>query len=209
MKNHFLKIPLLILVTSLLFALALIHQRKANPKQPIYISNTTTDTLSKTHPKWPKDESRFFTRQLLPNRLPSFIKLLNQKGAFLKDLNDFRIKSRDWPFRKQLALQTGVNYSWIQIHSELANIMQCGMNDLDAQMLHFSHWNYQNSFTGAIMNLTTLSEANAESILIDLLGWQAGNYDPIVERYKVDFANIESWIAYAKLNSHPLSYSTD
>lgn len=210
MKNHFFKAPFIILITSLLFALALIHQKNKKSPKPIANPTPVISTLSNSHSKPSNCETQLFTRTLLPNRLSQFIKLLNQKGAHLRDLNDFTIKTKDWTVRKQLALQTGINYSWIQIHSELAELLQCGLHQIDAQMLHFSQWNHRDPFTSEIMNQKILSTSDSENLLINIQGWQAGNYDPIVERYNIDLASIDAWIKSAKLNPAPtLSYHID
>ena len=72
------------------------------------------------------------------------------------------------------------------------------MNEIDAQILHFSQRNYQNPFTGFTINLPLLAEADAESILEDIGGWAAGNQNPLVENYQLSLEEVGDWIEKTK-----------
>ena len=189
MNLHFTKVPFLIIASSLLISALMIWTCQYN-------KDIQTTSLAQQQVF---DSATLFTKTVIPNRLTHFLQKLNQKGAQIKNQNDFRIKTQDRNYRIQLAHQTKIDTNLILVHYELATLIHSGLSELDAQILHFSHRNYQNPFTGKTFNPKTLATANSESILMNIQGFQAGNWNPMVQSYKVDLATIESWIQSASL----------
>ncbi|MEM8908121.1 MAG: hypothetical protein AAGD05_09775 [Bacteroidota bacterium] len=208
MKNTTLKIPILILSLSLLFAFALVWFSAPFQGNPTQVTCAPTISSPKLSPfAQVLDDAALFSRQIIPDRLNQFLQLLNTRQAQLKNLQDFYLKTKDWTFRRQLALQTGIEESWILVHTELADLLQTGMHPIDAQMLHFAHWNTRCPFSHRVINLDLLAQADSEKILMTLQGWQAGNRDPEVERYKIFHTHIQQWIRAAQQQpTTPISY---
>ena len=100
--------------------------------------------------------------------------------------------------RQQIHSRLGINSTLLLLHAELADLMQIGMSEIDAQILHFSQRNYKNTFTGTTINVHILSEEDAESILENIGGWISGNDNPIIANYQLSLEEIEKWITKAK-----------
>lgn len=195
LKSHLMKynsflLPTAIIFVSLFFALTLLHIKPIPNPQPIL----DLKTLS--------------TQSIIPNRLPHFIKLLNNHGAYIKDQQDFQIKTQDHNYRFQLSHQTNIDTNLILLHHELATLHNAGLNEIDAQLLHFAHRNYQCPFTGQTINPQLLATSNPESILMDIQGFQAGNLDPMAQTYQINLSTIESWIQSTKQNLQTNKYAS-
>ena len=180
MKYNSSQLPTAIILVALIFSIALIHIK------PISKTQSTIGLKSLS------------TQNIITNRLPHFIKLLNDHGVNIKDEQDFQIKTQDRNYRYQLSHQTKIDTNIILLHHELARLQNSGLNEIDAQILHFAHRNYQNPFTGETFNPETLATSDSESILMNIQGFQAGNWNPMVQSYQVDLATIEFWIQTAK-----------
>lgn len=190
MKYNSSQLPTAIVFISLIFAATLIHFKPTSNQQ----SSIDLKTLS--------------TQTIIPNRLSHFIQLLNNQGAHIKNQQDFQIKTQDRNYRFQLAHQTNIDTNLILLHHELATLQNSNINELDAQLLHFAHRNYQNPFTGQTINPKFLVTTNPESILMDIQGFQAGNPDPLAQSYQINLSTIESWIQTTKQQLQSEKYAS-
>jgi len=139
-----------------------------------------------------------FQKKVIPNRLPNFISYLNQKDISIHNEYELLLLLSNPNARQHIHSRLGIDSTLLLLHAELADLMQIGISEIDAQILHFSQRNYQNPFTGTTINVHILSEADAESILEDIGGWAAGNDNPIIANYQLSLEDIEKWIAKAK-----------
>jgi len=148
-------------------------------------------------------------RPVIKNRIPLFIKHLNSKGLAIKDAPDLLKKLGPVEFRKQIADQFNLDFICLQVHLELADLMELGLSDIDAQILHFSRWNYQNPFTGEIINRKVLADSDPEDLMIDMAGWAAGSMSPIVQDHEIGIPEIQNWIDAAQQADASLIEYTD
>ncbi len=142
------------------------------------------------------DENNFNVRlrKVKEDRVADFVAHLKVNGVDVQDTQDFLQKFGRIDARQQLSEQLGIDLFCILVHLELADLIQLGLSEIDAQMLHFSQWNYTNLFTGEIVNRNILANANPEKLLMDISGWAAGSINPIVDQYQVGIPEIENWI---------------
>ncbi len=142
------------------------------------------------------DENNFNVRlrEVKENRVADFVAYLKTNGINIQNAQNFLQKFDFSDARQQLSEQLGIDSFCILVHLELADLLQLGLSEIDAQILHFSRWNYANLFTGEVMNRNILANANAEKLLMDMSGWAAGNNNPIVEQYEIGIPEIENWI---------------
>ena len=182
-RAYVMHIPILIILSSLLFSALMIWACRHN-KQLEQITHDSKQEII--------EAKILLTKTVTPNRLPHFIKYLNQHGAYLKDQSDFQIKTQDRNYRFQLSHQTNIDTNLILLHHELAILQNSGLNEIDAQFLHFAHRNYQNPFTGQTITPNILSSSNPESILMNIQGFCAGNYNPIAQTYHINLQTINS-----------------
>ena len=197
--TYVVQIPALIILSSLLFSALMIWACRHN-KQLEQITNDSKQEII--------DNKILHSKIVIPNRLIHFINYLNQHGAQLKDQFDFQIKTQDRNYRFQLSHQTNIDSNLILIHHELATLQNTGLNEIDAQFLHFAHRNYQDPFTGQTINPNLLATSNPESILMNIQGFCAGNWNPIAQNYRINLTTIKSWIHSAKQNKQPICYAT-
>ena len=144
------------------------------------------------------DTISLFPKKVMPNRLAQFIQYLNQHEIPVQSNFELLLLFSNPIARKHISHQLQIDSKFLLFHADLADLMQTGMTELDAQILHFSQRNYQNPFTGRTMNIQLLAEADAESILEDMGGWMAGNENLILHNYCLSIEEIETWIIQAK-----------
>ena len=154
--------------------------------------HSTTPSISKI------DTILLFQKKVIPNRLSNFIFYLNQKGVPIHNEYELLLLLSNPNARHQISSRLGIDSNLLLLHAELSDLIQIGMNEIDAQILHFSQRNYQNPFTGFTINLPLLAEADAESILEDIGGWAAGNQNPLVENYQLSLEEVGDWIEKTK-----------
>ena len=125
------------------------------------------------------DENNFNVRlrKVKENRVADFVTYLKANGVDVQDTQDFLQKFGRIDARQQLSEQLEIDSFCILVHLELSDLLQLGLSEIDAQMLHFSQWNYTNLFTGEIVNRNILANAN-----------------PIVDQYQIGIPEIENWI---------------
>jgi len=191
MKSNHLLIPATIICLSLIIAITLMSIKKE--QKPNHTS-VKLDILS--------------TQAIVPNRVNCFIQVLNNRNAYIKNQQDFLVKTQDRNFRFQLAQQTNIDTNLILLHYEIIQLKNLGLNETDAQMLHFAHRNYQCPFTGITINPTILASTNPESILMDIQGFCAGNEDPFTQSYSINLATIKFWIKLTLNQKQVCNYSS-
>ena len=120
-----------------------------------YQSNKTADLL--------------FSKKVLPDRLDQYLNYLQDQGVGLQDLASLS-QLNDPLSRRRIVQDHHIDSLWLLVHVELAQLMEIGLISIDAQMLHFSHWNYQCPFSGVVMNPEILAATDPESILMDIQG---------------------------------------
>lgn len=147
------------------------------------------------------DTTFLFQKRVITNRLPKFIHYLNRHCIPVRNDYELLLLLSNPFVRQRISHQLQVDSNLLLLHAELADLMQIGMTDLDAQILLFSQRNYQNPFTGETMNLQILAEADAERLIQDMGGWMAGNGSALLQNYSLSIEDIESWIDQAK--AHP------
>jgi len=159
------------------------------------------DTSKTNHPTptkvIPIDTTLLFQKVVLPNRLAQFRQYLQQYHLRVEDNYELLLLLSNPNTRQQLHHHFQMDTSTLLRHAELADLMQIGMKELDAQILHFSQRNYQNPFTGSTIHLQILAEADAESLLQDMGGWMAGKENALLQNYCLSIKDIEYWIAQA------------
>lgn len=178
-------------IAGILFLMAAIfvaQQDTAKSNQP-----TPTEAI-------PIDTTLLFQKVVIPNRLAQFRQYLQQYHLRVDDNYELLLLLSNPNTRQQLHHQFQMDTSTFLRHAELADLMQIGMTELDAQILHFSQRNYQNPFTGSAINLQIIAEADAESLLQDMGGWMAGKENALLQNYCLSIKDIEYWIAQA--NAH-------
>ncbi len=180
---------LILLVSTILLIICIsispnssIEKVKAVPTQSVLVHNL---------------DSLLFQKRVIPNRLSHFISFLNQNLIPIHNNFELLLLLSNPIARHRLSQQLQLDDEIFLFHAELADLMQIGMSELDAQILLFSQRNYQNPFTGTTMNLQILADANAERLLDDIGGWMAGNENPIFQQYSLSIEEIESWISQA------------
>ena len=173
-------------------------------QQDIY----NADKKTNTPPLVKIDTTLLFQKVILPNRMTLFIQYLNQHQIRVSNNYELLLLLSNPNTRQQLHHQFQIDRTILLLHAELADLMQIKMTELDAQILLFCQRNYQNPFTRAIINLHTLGEANAESILEDIGGWRMGNTNPILDNYQLSIEDIESWISQARLKKFKIFAKT-
>lgn len=188
MKYYFPKIPLLIIASSLFLSALIIWSNQYNKQLETITNNSKSEIV---------DFKILHAKIVVSKRLVHFINYLNQRNAHLKGQSDFQIKTRDRNYRRQLSHQTNVDTNLILLHHELATLQNSGLDEIDAQFLHFAHRNYQNPFTGQTITPNILASSNSESILMDIQGFCAGNYNPYAQSYHIDLDIIDTWIQSA------------
>lgn len=144
------------------------------------------------------DSTFLFQKKVIPNRLHQYIRFLQSKNIHVQTNYELLLLLSNPIIRKQLANDFQFDAASLLLHAELADLMQIGMTEIDAQILHFSQRNYQNPFTGTTINLHILLESDAESILEDIGGWAAGNENTLVKNYQLSLEEIEQWKTKAK-----------
>ena len=160
------------------------------------------DTSKTNHPTptkaIPIDTTLLFQKVVLPNRLVQFRQYLQQYHLRVEDNYELLLLLSNPNTRQQLHHHFQMDTSTLLRHAELADLMQIGMTELDAQILLFSQRNYQNPFTGSTIHLQILAEADAESLLQDMGGWMAAKENALLQNYCLSIEDIESWIYQAK-----------
>ncbi len=179
---------LMLFVSIFLLGICFIFFSKEKATEAIH---STTPSISKI------DTILLFQKKVIPNRLSNFIFYLNQKGIPIHNEYELLLLLSNPNARHQISSRLGIDSNLLLLHAELSDLIQIGMNEIDAQILHFSQRNYQNPFTGFTINLPLLAEADAESILEDIGGWAAGNENPLVKNYQLSLEDIEKWIEQA------------
>ena len=144
------------------------------------------------------DSLLLFQKKVIPNRIPKLICYLRSKNIRVGNDYELLLLLSNPITRQRLANDFHLDSTFLLLHAELAGLMQIGMSNIDAQILHFSQRNYQNPFSGTTINLHILSEADAESILEDIGGWAAGNENPLVKNYQLSLEEVEIWIERAE-----------
>ena len=149
----------------------------------------------------PIDTTLLFQKVIIPNRMTLFTQYLCQHQIRVSNNYELLLLLSNPNTRLQLHHQFQMDTSILLLHAELADLMQIGMTELDAQFLLFSQRNYQNPFTNETINLKILVESNAESILEDIGAWREGNHYPELNNYHLSVKDVEFWIYQAKVHS--------
>lgn len=144
------------------------------------------------------DTTFLFQKTVILNRLPQFISYLNSKNIRVDNNYELLLLLSNPIARQQISQQFKIESNLLLLHAELADLIQIGMTELDAQIIHFSQRNYQNPYTGETMNLRILAEADVERLLQDMGGWMAGNGNVLLEGYELSIEEIEVWIEKAR-----------
>ncbi|MFK8005648.1 MAG: hypothetical protein AB8H03_04725 [Saprospiraceae bacterium] len=181
-----------VLVTSI-FLLGICCLVLKNPTGHEPVESQKSTSLS-----FDQDTTFLFQKKVISNRLPKFIHFLKQHCIPIHNDYELLLLFSNPYTRQRVSHQIGIDTNLLLLHAELADLMQIGMTELDAQVILFSQRNYQNPFSGEMMNLRILEEANAERILEDIGGWMAGNENPVFQNYCLSIEDIEFWIDQAK-----------